>query len=260
MFLIAATVVFFILAALIITLYRSRLMLKRELERHKARLDRYRGRFSIFESMADIENTEREFETINRLVAAIEYRDIETANHIVRMAHYSRLIAGRLFPSDSPMMGLIFLAAPMHDVGKIGISDKILGKPRRLDHSEYEEMKRHTLIGHDILKGSSSPVIRLGAKIALTHHERYDGSGYPRGLEGEEIPIAGRIVAVADSFDALVSHRVYKEAWPIERALEEIKKQSGTYFDPVCVDALFESLDEILKIKDQYRDYIKNAG
>lgn len=253
---IAASILFLILVTVILTLYRSRSFFKKKVEEQQANLEIYRTRLDKIESLANMDTAEREFETINRLILAIQHRDIETANHIVRMAHYSRLIAKHVYPPDSPMVGLIFLAAPMHDVGKIGISDKILGKHQRLDHFEYDEIKRHALIGHDILKGSTSQVIRLGAVIARTHHERYDGLGYPHGLKKDEIPMAGRIVALADYFDALVSNRVYKKAWPLERALEEIRKASGKRFDTVCVEAFFKALDAILKIKDQYRESV----
>lgn len=259
LFIIVLLVLIITLSVIAALLFRSRFILKRQLGEQQLNLESCRSRLDKVESLANIDSAEREFETINRLVAAIEHRDIETANHIVRMAHYSRLIAKNLFEPDSAMVGLIFLAAPMHDVGKIGISDKILGKPHRLDHFEYTEMKRHTLIGHDILKGSSSPVIQLGAVIALTHHEHYDGSGYPRGLKEQEIPVAGRIVAVADHFDALVSHRVYKKAWPLERAVQEIRNASGKRFDPLCVEAFLNCLDEILKVREQYLDEMKNG-
>jgi len=156
------------------------------------------------------------------------------------------------------MASLIFLAAALHDIGKIGISDKILSKPEKLSEEEFTQMKRHTLIGYDILKDSSSDVIQLAAVIALTHHERHDGSGYPRGLKGEEIPIAGRIVAIADYFDALMSKRVYKDAWSIEKVLEALKERSGKIFDPVCLENFFKNLDEILQIKEKYPDLRKS--
>ncbi|MCP5045688.1 MAG: HD domain-containing protein [bacterium] len=250
-------VVFALPALAIFLLYRSKQRLSRILEEQTVEVEHHRSHLLEQVDEAALEKSQWEFEAINRIVSSIEYRDIETANHMVRMANYCRLIAKQIYPPDSPMVGLIVLAAPMHDVGKIGISDKILSKPDPLDPREYDEMKRHALIGYDILKDSSSRVIQLGAIIALTHHERYDGTGYPQGLKGKDIPIAGRIIAVADYFDALVSKRAYKDAWPVEKAIERLKQHSGTYFDPLCVDAFLRSLDEIIEIKNQYSDYNK---
>lgn len=239
-------------------LYRKKNRLHRRLEMQETGLKKIQENFQDLLDLTTAEIKEREIELLNRLISALEYRDIETANHITRMANYSRLIAQHLFPVDSPMASLIFLAAALHDIGKIGISDKILSKPGKLSVEEFIQMKRHTLVGYDILKDSSSEVIQLAAVIALTHHERYDGSGYPRGLEGEEIPIAGRIVTVADYFDALMSKRVYKKAWSIEKVLETLKERSGKVFDPACLEAFFKSLEEILQIKDKYPDLGKS--
>lgn len=257
-FLTVGVVIIVVLVLVIIFLFRKKNKLHQKLEMQKRELEKVREDLQSLLDGTTAEIMEREFELLNRLISALEYRDIETANHITRMANYSRLIAKHLFPVDSPMASLIFLAAALHDIGKIGISDKILSKPEKLSEKEFNQMKRHTLIGYDILKDSSSDVIQLAAVIALNHHERYDGSGYPRGLKGEEIPIAGRIVAIADYFDALMSKRVYKEAWSIERVLEALKKRSGKIFDPVCLEAFFKSLDEILKIKDKYPDLRKS--
>jgi len=242
------------LVLVIVFLYHKKNKLDKKVETQKIELKKIQSHLQNLENEATIETRGREFEMLDRLTSALEYRDIETANHFTRMSNYSRLIAKHLFAEDSPKPSLIFLAAALHDIGKIGISDCILSKPGKLDKDEYSQMKRHTLIGYDILKESSSDVIRLAAMIALTHHERYDGSGYPRGLKGNEIPIEGRIVAVADYFDALVSKRVYKDAWSIERVLEILKEHRGTRFDPICIDAFFKSLDEILEIKDKYPD------
>ena len=242
----------------IVFLYRKKSKLDEKIETQKIELKQIQSHLKHLENEVTVESRGREFEMLDRLTSALEYRDIETGNHFTRMSNYSRLIARNLFPEDSPLPSLISLAASLHDIGKIGISDSILTKPGKLDQNEFAEMKRHTLIGYDILKDSSSDVIRLAAAIALTHHEKYDGSGYPRGLKGEEIPLAGRIVAVADYFDALVSKRVYKDAWSIDRVLEILKERSGSIFDPVCVDAFFKSLDEILEIKDKYPDMHKS--
>ena len=195
----------------------------------------------------------REQELLFRMSRAAEFRDPETGQHIQRMAHYSRLIARRmgLSPDDQE---LILQAAPMHDVGKIGIPDHILLKPGRLAPEEYDEMKRHAVIGHELLSGSESRVFQTAAVIALAHHEKFDGSGYPHGLRGDVIPLLGRIVAVADVFDALTSVRPYKQAWPLEKAEAYLRESSGSHFDPSCVDAFFATWDEVLEIHSRYRD------
>lgn len=253
-YLAVGAVIIVVLVLMVAFLYRKKNRLHQTLEMQEIGLKKFQEYLQELLDGTTAEIKEREFELLNRLTSALEYRDIETANHITRMANYSRLIAKHLFPVDSPMPSLIFLASALHDIGKIGISDNILSKPGKLSEEEFMQMKRHTLIGYDILKDSSSVVIQLAAVIALTHHERHDGSGYPRRLAGREIPIAGRIVAIADYFDALMSKRVYKEAWSIERVLETLKKRSGKTFDPACLEAFFKSLDEILEIKDKYPD------
>ena len=177
---------------------------------------------------------------------------IEVAAGII--AHEGRyLIARRLGLGDAFAEDLL-MAAPMHDVGKLGIPDSILLKPGKLTPEEFAVMKRHPQIGHDILKDSSSSILRLGATIALTHHEKFDGSGYPHGLAGESIPIEGRIVAVADVFDALTSARPYKPAWPMSRAVALLREGRGTHFDPACVDALFHAWDQVLSVQMRYQD------
>lgn len=195
----------------------------------------------------------REQETIARLARAAEFRDPETGAHIVRMAHYSQLIAKQL-GLDGELCERILSAAPMHDIGKVGTPDHILLKPGRLTAEELIVMRQHSRIGHDILQGSSSPMIQMAAEIALTHHEKFDGSGYPDGTVGEAIPISGRIVAVADVFDALTSPRPYKEAWPLERAFDFIKSGRGSHFDPACVDAFFAVIPEVLIIRERFQD------
>lgn len=197
---------------------------------------------------------EREKETILRLARAGEYRDEETGNHVIRMAKYSRLIAEALGTFSKEQCEDLEYAAPMHDIGKIGIPDGILLKADRLNEQEWEIMRSHTTIGHDILADSHSRYMRIGAIIALNHHERVDGKGYPNGLKGEEIPLIARIVAVADVFDALVSARPYKKAWPTEEAVEYIKQQSGTHLDPACVNAFIKQLDQVLEINEKFKD------
>jgi len=195
----------------------------------------------------------RERETVVRLAKAAEYRDPETGAHIVRMANYSLLIARNLgLPED--VRDMIFQAAPMHDLGKLGTPDHILLKPGRLTPEEMEVMKRHARDGYEILKGSSSPMLQMAARIALAHHEKYDGSGYPDSVKGEGIPLEGRIVAIADVFDALTSERPYKKAWEVEQAVALLKEGSGSHFDPVCVDAFFQDWDGVMAVKQGFQD------
>jgi putative two-component system response regulator len=180
-------------------------------------------------------------EILDRLAIAAEYRDDATQEHARRIGRTSGLLAP-LLDRTGREVELIRRAAPLHDIGKIGIPDGILLKPSRLRPEEFDRIKAHTAIGAEILSGSASAVLRLAERIAISHHERWDGRGYPRGLAGEEIPIAGRIVAVADVFDALTHARPYKEPWPIERAVAEILEQAGRQFDPRVVEA-FARLD-----------------
>lgn len=196
---------------------------------------------------------DRERETVTRLARAAEFRDPETGAHIQRMAHYSALIARQLGHSTASADALL-LAAPMHDVGKLGIPDTILLKPGKLSTEELAVMRRHSQIGYDILKDSSSSILRLGATIALTHHEKFDGSGYPNGLAGTDIPVEGRIVAVADVFDALTSARPYKPAWPMSRAIALLRDGRGRHFDGDCVDALLHAWEAVLEIRVRFRD------
>jgi two-component system, response regulator RpfG len=196
----------------------------------------------------------REQETLFRLAKAGEYRDEETGNHIIRMAKYSRLIAEELgLMSDH--CDLIELAAPMHDIGKIGIPDHILQKPGKLSPEEMVIMKTHPLIGFRILQDSPSKYLMLGATIALSHHEKYDGNGYPYGSKGDDIPLEARIVAVADVYDALTSNRPYKRAWSNEDSLEYLTTNSGKHFDPACVDAFVAQYGAISLIQKQLQDF-----
>lgn len=195
----------------------------------------------------------RERETVVRLSKAAEYRDPETGAHIVRMAHYSMLIARGLGLPEADQQ-LILEAAPMHDIGKVGIADKILLKPGRLEPEEFEIMKQHSEFGYDLLRGSTSKLLQTGAEIALGHHEKFDGSGYPRGLKGEEIPIFSRIVAVADVFDALTSERPYKKAWEVADAVQFLKNGAGSHFDPACVDAFMGAWDDVEEIRIKYAE------
>ena len=196
---------------------------------------------------------EREKETLLRLARAGEFRDEETGYHLIRMSRYSRLIANAL-GLDRDEAETVELAAPLHDIGKIGIPDQILLKPAKLDAAEWQVMRRHPVIGHEILKGSASKYVRMGALIALGHHEKYDGSGYPNGLVGDHIPLCARIVAVADVYDALTSVRPYKPAWSTENALEYVASQAGKHFDPRLVEAFIAAKREVMQVQNEWRD------
>jgi len=195
----------------------------------------------------------RERETLLRLAKAGEYRDEITGNHVVRMAKYSRQIAEALGLSEKECDEIEY-AAPMHDIGKIGIQDEILLKPGKFDEDEWLKMQQHTLIGHSILSDSQSRFIQTGSVIALNHHERFDGSGYPNGISGKDIPLVARIVAVADVYDALVSPRPYKKAWLAKDAQDYLHKNAGTQFDPICVEAFFERLNNVTSIHINFGD------
>ena len=208
--------------------------------------------------VAELEKAQRDMrvlqeETIHRLSLAAEFRDDETPRHIQRMSHYCALIADRL-GMDADRCELIRAASPLHDVGKIGVPDQILFKPGSLDAEEWAVMQRHCEIGHRILSGSNTPVLNLAATIALTHHERVDGSGYPQGLMGEQIPIEGRIAAVADVFDALTTNKVYRAAIPMAQAIEIMKEGRGRHFDATVLDVFLSERGRILGIKERYAD------
>ena len=186
----------------------------------------------------------REREIIALLMRAAEHRDSDTGDHIARVSRYVEIIARNL-GLDSGQSSLLSLASTMHDVGKIGVPDSILLKRGPLSPTERGEMELHAERGRRILEGSTSEVVRLAAEIAATHHERWDGTGYPAGLRGEDIPMSGRIVAVADVFDALVSERPYKKAWPMEHAKSFLNANAGRHFDPRCVEAFLASWHEV---------------
>ncbi|MEI6207861.1 MAG: HD domain-containing phosphohydrolase [Desulfuromonadales bacterium] len=192
-------------------------------------------------------------DTIYRLSKAAEYKDEDTGAHIVRMSNYSAVIARKMGLTERAAESLLY-AAPLHDIGKIGIPDKVLLKSAKLDPEEWDIMKKHPVMGAKILEKADTVFIRLGEIIAMTHHEKWDGSGYPKGLKGKEIPLVGRIVAIADVFDALTSKRPYKQPFPIEKALAIIREDSGSHFDPAVVDAFFACKEEILSIKEKFSE------
>ncbi len=191
-------------------------------------------------------------DTIHRLARAAEYRDDDTGSHIERIGRYSAAIARQMGWKDGEVEDMLY-AAPMHDVGKIAVPDRILLKTGSLDADEWEIMKTHTIIGAEILQGSDAKFIQLAEVIALTHHEKWDGGGYPRGLRAREIPLEGRIVAVADVFDALTSVRPYKEPFSLGESLDIVREGEG-HFDPEVLDAFFAVEDEIRSIREWYKD------
>ena len=182
---------------------------------------------------------------------ASEYKDNETGWHVLRMSHYSRILALAAGFDDAAAEDLMH-AAPMHDVGKIGIPDAVLQKPGPLDEREWEIMKRHPLIGAEILGQHQSGLLAMAQRIAVAHHEKWDGSGYPNGVAGEDIPIEARIISIADVFDALTSVRPYKDAWPVEKAVEHLRAQAGKHFDPRLIELFIEELPAILEVRGRF--------
>lgn len=196
-------------------------------------------------------------ESIFHLCRAAEYKDENTGDHIKRMSHYASAVARKMGLNKQTVEDLLY-TAPMHDAGKIGIPDHILLKPGKLNDKEWETMKQHTIVGAQILAGSGAKFIKLAETIALTHHERWDGSGYPKGLKGSKIPLIGRIAAIADVFDALTSKRPYRmQPFSLEEAFNYIKEGRGRHFDPKVVDAFFATKDEIVLIKENIETNIK---
>lgn len=199
----------------------------------------------------EIEDTQKE--VVFKMGAIGETRSKETGNHVKRVAAYSKILALEYGLSESDAE-VLKQASPMHDIGKVGIPDNILKKPGRLDKDEIEIMKTHSKLGYEMLKGSNRPLLKVAAILAHEHHEKWDGSGYPRGLKGEEINIYGRITAIADVFDALGSNRCYKGAWEDEKVFELFRKQRGKHFDPKLVDIFFDKLPLFLEIRDKFKD------
>jgi putative two-component system response regulator len=212
----------------------------------------------VRERTAELALRNRELErarldVIRRLGHAGEFRDNETGMHVVRMSKFCERLALTLGFTEE-FAACLLAASPMHDVGKIGIPDRILLKPGRLDPQEWKIMQTHAVIGAEILDKGDSPVMKMAHTVALAHHEKWDGTGYPHRLKGEEIPIEGRIAALSDVFDALTSERPYKRAWPVERALAYLRENSGTHFDPDLVAAFDRILPDILYLHTRYAD------
>lgn len=213
---------------------------------------------ALRQAIARLEQAEQEArlsqeETIQRLAIAIELRDQTTADHIRRMSHYCELLA-RKSGLDMEWCNLIRIASPMHDIGKIGTPDRVLLKPGKFTPEEFQTITRHTEIGYQLLGGSNGKLLKMAATIAWTHHEKFDGTGYPRGLSGETIPLEGRIAAIADVFDALTNKRAYKPAYSVKQTLEIMQERRGKHFDPALLDPFLQSIDEALAIKNRYTD------
>jgi putative nucleotidyltransferase with HDIG domain len=232
--------------------------LQLDLERSKSEAEVYRLRTQVFEEANTMleekvlertrELEEARIEVVMRLAVAAEYRDDHTGQHTFRVGHTSALIARALGVADDEVETLR-MAARLHDIGKIGIPDLIMLKPAKLSFDEFERIKTHTTIGAQILSGGKTPLLKMAETIALTHHERWDGLGYPRGLTGENISLLGRIVSVADVYDALTSERPYKQAWSAEQARAEIEAKAGTQFDPNVVAAFTQLLDQGMRLE-----------
>jgi putative two-component system response regulator len=205
----------------------------------------------VRERTAELHHTR--LEIIKRLGRAGEFRDNETGMHVIRVAHYCRLL-GEAVRMNEEDLDLLFNAAPMHDIGKIGIRGHVLLKPGKLDDEEIKIMRQHVPFGAEIIGEHGDGLLSMARLIALTHHEKWDGTGYPRGLKGEEIPLVGRITSIADPFDALTSVRTYKKAWPIQDAATLIQRESGTSFDPELVKKFVAVLPQILAVRENYSD------
>lgn len=214
-------------------------------------LNKYQNYLEELVSERTIELLETQKEIVFRLAQAAEYRDFETGLHIKRLTRYCKLL-GKKYGFKENKNEILFHASSMHDVGKIGIPDGILLKPAELDIDEREIMKKHTIYGAELLSGHSSQLLQMAKEIALTHHERWDGSGYPYGLKYEEIPVVGRITSICDVFDSLTSVRPYKKAWTVEKTIEEINNKKGKHFDPHLVDLFNEIILDIIEVKKEF--------
>ncbi len=249
---------------------RYALNIKRQLEEERKKSqemanahNRLEAYVQDLETLLDLENHRSQaleqayFDTVVRLTRASEYKDPETGAHVVRLSHYSECLVLRLGLGEKKGK-LIYSAAPMHDIGKIGVPDMVLAKEGPLDHQEWELMKRHPIIGADLLEGSKSPLLEMAREIALTHHERWDGTGYPSGLKGEAIPISGRVVMLADQYDALRSARPYKEAFDHDKTCDIVLRGDGRtmpqHFDPRVLQAFREMHTQFDSIFTLYRD------
>jgi len=228
------------------------------LHAHERRLDGLvRERTAALEAKS-IELEATRLQVIHQLGRAAEYKDDDTGTHVIRMSHYSRLLAEAAGLS-SDRVELLFKASPMHDIGKLGIPDAILKKPGKLTDEEFDVMRKHPAIGAGIIGNQKSELLEVARVVALTHHEKWNGKGYPRQRAGEEIPIEGRIVAIADVFDALTSDRPYKQAWTVEKTIAVMQQDTGTHFDPGLMPLFVERLPEILAVKEHYSENLSTT-
>lgn len=240
----------------LVAVYQSEKQKRKELEVKNRQLEKCAGDLSRVLSELKVlhgDLNDAYLDTIHRLVMAAEYKDDDTGAHIVRITGYSVLVAEKLGLSDTEIRNVQY-AAPMHDVGKIGIPDSILMKPGRLTAEEFEVVKTHTTIGAAILSNAKATILQVAETIARSHHEKWNGKGYPLGLAGKDIPLVGRIVAIADTFDALTSKRPYKDPYPVSVALDIIRKERGQQFDPDVVDVFLENREEAERIKHSVSD------
>ena len=229
---------------------------KNQLEAHLAH-QFLNAQKEVLENMVSVRTEElwqSRLQMVQRLGRVAEYRDEETGSHIMRMSHICQLLA-RNIGWDEEQCDLVLNASPLHDIGKVGIPDAILRKPGKLDAREWEIMKTHTTIGYNMLEGDESVLSTMAREIAISHHERLDGSGYPNGLRGDQIPMTGRIAALADVFDALTSERPYKKAWSVEDTMELIREKRGEYFQPDLVEILEDNLADVVEIKNRFQEY-----
>lgn len=233
--------------------YKAEKAKRAELEASHLQLEKFAD--DLVSSVRELREANKELreaylDTIHRLVLAAEYKDEETGDHIVRMSRYSALIAEKIGLPDKEIMSIL-AAAPMHDIGKIGIADNIMLKPGKLTEEEFNTMKTHTSIGAKILANAKAEILRKGQRIAISHHEKWNGKGYPVGNVGEKIALEGRITGLADVFDALTSKRPYKDPYPVEVAVDIIQKEREQHFAPDLVDIFLDNLDEFVAIKNE---------
>ena len=231
-------------------IYKNTKAQKEELSLANRQLKKYAQDLRTTVSTLELVNKELQdayYDTIHRLVLAVEYKDKFTGTHIMRMSRYSALLAKKIGLSNKEVLN-IFYAAPMHDVGKIGIPDTIISKSSKLTTDEFNLMKKHTTIGAEILNNSKSHILMIAQEIALSHHEKWNGAGYPFGLAKDKIPLSARIVALADTFDVLISKRSYKDPFPVDIASSIISGERGKHFDPEVVDAFEHNVNEIVAI------------
>lgn len=231
---------------------RQQRIMKQSDHRQRQEYDQLQEKLTEIEALnREIEESQKE--VIFTMGAIGEIRSKETGNHVKRVAGYSKILALALGLKEAEAE-MLKQSSPMHDIGKIAIPDAILNKPGKLNKEEYQKMKEHTRLGYEMLRYSKRPLLQAAATVAYEHHERYDGSGYPRGLKAEEIHLYGRITAIADVFDALGSDRVYKKAWEDKDIFTLFRSKRGKHFDPLLVDLFFDHLAEILEVRDTYKD------